>query len=340
MLSCIKIVIMGVLMEQLEIRFKRYLKETLDIDVRPKKWNETRNLPIFLRNLYGFFEVSILGDFCLVMVARNGKEQTPAAIHKHILHVRKTWQDEVIYLQRKVTAYNRKRLIQHRIPFVVPLNQMYLPFLGIDLREHFKNIRETEPSFSPSTQAVVLFCLFQDDKLHLTPKKLANDLGYTTMTMTRAFDELDGVGLATIEMEGRERVLRFNLGKKELWETALERLRSPVKKRLWVKQTFNKPLGMKAGLSALALYSNLAEPANPVLALEGKKWKGINTKNDVMILDMAEPDACELEVWSYSPGLFAKNGMVDRFSLYLSMKEYDDERVQSALEKMMEQVEW
>lgn len=327
-------------MDQLATNFKRYLNETLEIDAHPKQWSKTGKLPIFLRNTYIFFELRILGIPCLVMATKNKVEQTPATIRKHMLQVRKKWQDEVIYMQQKMTAYNRKRLIQHKIPFVVPLNQMYLPFLGIDLREHFKRIREPEDIFSPSTQVVVLYYLFHNDKPGLTPKILARELGYSTMTMSRALDELDGAGLGTIAMEGRERVLRFDRDKNKVWETALDRLRSPVKKRIWVKYPFNKELGMKAGLSALAHYSNLAEPANPVLALEGKHWKQIKTNDGAMVLDIAEPNACELEIWSYSPELFAKKGVVDQYSLFLSMRHDNDERVQSALEKMMEQVEW
>ena len=82
----------------------------------------------------------------------------------------------------------------------------------------------------------------------------------------------------------------------------------------------------------------MAEPANPVFAMVGKKWKEI--KNNVMELTIAEPDACELEIWSYSPRLFEKSGVVDRFSLYLSVQSNDDERVESALEGMMEKLEW
>ncbi|MCF8138827.1 MAG: transcriptional regulator [Desulfotignum sp.] len=327
-------------MDQLASNLKRYLKETLDIDVRPKKWLGAGNLPIFLRNMYAFFEVRILDTPCLVMATKDKTEQTPATIHKHMLQVRKKWQDEVIYVRQQMTAYNRKRLIQHKIPFVIPLNQMYLPFLGIDLREHFKKIRETAASFSPSTQAVVLYYLSQNRQLHLTPKKLANELGYSIMTMTRALDELNGAGLGTIAMEGRERVLRFHRDKKQVWETALERLRSPVKKRLWVKAFSNQSFGLSAGLSALAHYSNLAAPKNPVLALEGKHWKKVNNTNDVMILAIAEANASKLEIWSYSPKLFGENGVVDRFSLFLSMREDNDERVQSALKGMMEGVEW
>ncbi len=327
-------------MDHMDISFERYLKETLNLCIQPKKWKEAEKLPFFLRNLYAFFEVTILETSCLAMVTKDETEQTPATIRKHILQVQKKWNHEVIYVQQKVTAYNRKRLIEHKLPFVIPGNQMYLPFLRIDLREHFKKIRNTESRWSPSTQAVILYALFHDGEPRFTPKNLANCLGYTAMTMTRALDELEGAGLGQIAMEGRERVLRFDRDKKELWRNALETLRSPVKKRLWVKHFLNKPLGMKAGLSALAYYSALAEPANPVFAIEGKKWKGIKIKKNLRVLEIAEPSASELEIWSYPPELFAKDGVVDRFSLHLSMQANDDERVESALEEMMEQVAW
>ena len=327
-------------MEPMDISFKRYLKETLDIYVQPKKWREAEKLPFFLRNLYAFFEVSILGTSCLAMVAKDKTVQPPATIRKHLLQVQKKWDHEVIYVQQKVTAYNRKRFIEHKIPFVIPGNQMYLSFLGIDLREHFKKIRNKEPRWSPSTQAVVLHTLLHDGKPSFTPKKLAKLLGYSAMTMTRALDELEDAGLGQIAVVGRERVLSFDQSKKELWGSALEKLRSPVKKRLWVKFPLNKSFGMKAGLSALSYYSTLAEPTNSVFALEGKKWKTIKSDKNLKILDIAEPYACELEIWSYSSELFAKSGVVDRFSLCLSMRADDDERVESALEEMMEQVAW
>jgi len=48
-----------------------------------------------------------------------------------------------------------------------------------------------------------------------------------------------------------------------------------------------------------------------------------------------EPGTLEIEVWSYAPILFAKDKLVDRLSLYLSLKESKDERVEAALEEMM-----
>lgn len=37
-----------------------------------------------------------------------------------------------VYILQGLEAYNRKRLIQQKGPFIVPGNQLYLPDLGID----------------------------------------------------------------------------------------------------------------------------------------------------------------------------------------------------------------
>ncbi len=327
-------------MESIDIAFRRYLKETLGVDLRPKSWAKAETLPLFLRHLYTFFEMNLLGIRCLAMAAQGEEEQTPVTVGKHIAQVRAKWGDEVVYVRRKVTAYNRRRLIEHKLPFVVPGNQMYLPFLGIELREHFRQIGSARSRCSPATQVVVLHALLQNERRRFTPKQLADDLKYTAMTMTRALNELEKAGLGHIAREGRERVLEFQQEKRSLWESALKTMRTPVRKRMWVIHSFSKPPGVKAGLSALAHYSALAEPANPVFAVGATQWKRIEADRHLRVLDIAEPGACEIEIWRYSPVLFAENGVVDRFSLSLSIGTVDDERVESALASMMEQVSW
>ena len=125
-------------MDQIASNLRQYFKETLDIEVYPEQWQEKLKLPIFLRNMYDIFHVRILGKSCLITAVKENIELAPTVVLKHMLQVEKKWHDEIIYLQQKVTAYNRKRLIQQKIPFIIPLNQMYLPFLGIDLQENFR----------------------------------------------------------------------------------------------------------------------------------------------------------------------------------------------------------
>ena len=116
--------------------------------------------------------------------------------------------------------------------------------------------------------------------------------------------------------------------------------RALSKKKVWVKLAANLRPGVEAGLTALARYSFLAGPAYPIFALGGAEWRDLRNLNDVMELPVVEPDACQLEIWSYAPGLFAEDGLADRFSLFLSLQGTDDERVESALEEMMEHIRW
>ncbi len=321
--------------------FERHLKENLDITATTEKWDGVDSLPFFLRDSYTFYEVSLLNTPCLLMVARDNNEQTPAIIRKQMLQVQAKWVGEVIYLCSSVSAYNRKRLIEQKVPFVVPGNQMYLPMLGIDLREHFRQIRSAAPGkLSPSTQAVVLHALLHGPKDY-TPSRLANQLGYTVMTLTRAFDELVSLGLGEVVTEGRERVLRFSDGKKDLWQRSREFMRSPVKKRTIIRLLEQKWSGLPAGLTALAHFTLLVPPSIPVYAVSLDDWKSMKLTNAIVELPAAEPQSHEVEIWNYSPLLFKdEDDVVDRFSLYLSLQDNVDERVQSALEKMMEEVLW
>jgi DNA-binding MarR family transcriptional regulator len=323
-------------------KFEQYLKDTIGIVAAPKKWNGAEQLPFFLRDLYTFFEVSILDTPILLMVARDEKEQTPANVRKHMIQVQEKWGNEVVYLHPSVSSYNRKRLIEHKVPFVVPGNQIYLPLLGIDLREHFRKIRSTPPQISPSTQAVILSALLSGDEQNCTPSRLANKLGYSAMTLTRAFDELESVALGEVSMEGRERILRFSEVKKALWEKARGLMRSPVKRRTYIKLLKSERPGVHAGLTALAHYTLLAPPSTPTCALSIEEWNFMKQRNDFIEMAIPEPETntFQVEIWNYPPRLFAESEVVDRFSLFLSLQDNKDERVESALQEMMAKIAW
>ena len=328
-------------MENLIENFKRYLKEALDVSTAPKKWDQENRLPFFLRDLYRFFQCSFLETRCLLMMTREQKEQTPAVVRKHLDQVRRHWNGEVIYLHPSISTYNRKRLIQHKVPFVVPGNQMYLPMLAIDFREHIRKGRSAASVISPATQAMVLFAIYNPGEETFTPSIVADRLGYSAMTLTRAFNELESNGLAEVSMQGRERVLRYRWAGRDLWENAMAVMRSPVKKRFYMMPPRETWRGITAGLTALSNFTLLASPANPVYAVSAADFKSAKKGHEIFDADgLVEPEFYEVEVWNYPPALFASNSAVDRCSLYLSLKDNTDERVQSALEKMMGSISW
>jgi hypothetical protein len=322
-------------------RFEKYLFENLGVSLATEKWQKEKGLPLFLRDLYYFHECQLLNGPCLVMEARNEEEVTPATIRKHIRKIEDIWRNEVIYLHPAISSYNRKRLIEHKISFVVPGNQMYLPVFGIDLREHMKGIRSVKKKISPSTQAVVLFVLYNWPGDGLTPSQLAGQLNYTPMTLTRAFDEIETAGLGNVEMEWRERVLYFEVDRKSLWEKSLDLLRSPVRKRVKVTVPYGNTLPLLlAGESALPHYSMMAEPSHRTYAMSADEWKVLQLSKKVTELKIHEPGSIEIEIWKYDPTLFARDGVVDPLSLHLSLQDTKDERVEKAIGNLLEKFQW
>lgn len=323
---------------------KHYLQDTLAVSITIEKWSESKRLPFFLQDSYVFYRVQLLELNCLMMLDTRDQEESPAVIRKRMDQVRAKWEDEIIYVRENVTAYNRKRLIKHKLPFVVPGNQLYLPMLAIDLREHFRQKRETSSQFSPSTQALVLYWVYganNQTAKRCTPTELARVLGYSKMTMTRAFREVEFVLKAASPGEEQDVFALNSLSSYELWEKTRTFMRSPVKKRCYVSPfEIERTAGHQAGLSALSDYSMLASPQNIVLAFSHEEWKTILLKNDPYVLDIPDPQATEIEIWNYAPRLFGHDGVVDRLSLYLSLQDNHDERVEAALEKLLEGMPW
>jgi DNA-binding MarR family transcriptional regulator len=319
---------------------ERYVHDALGVAVKTKPWSGADQLPHFLKERYRFAQAELLGVHALLVIDTNPEEQSPATVRKHLDILQTKQYADLIYVRTQVTAYNRKRLIEQKVPFIVPGNQMYLPMLAIDLREHFRRLREESPTFSPSTQVVVLHALLHDAGQVLIPAEMAPQLGYSAMTMTRAFDELEAASLAEVTIRGRERCLRFNGGRREIWDKAQPFLRSPVSKRLFIRRTESAKGAISAGLTALAHHSMLGAPAYPTYALSREDWKALRQRHKIIEIPAQDPDASEIEVWWYPPALFAEDGIVDPLSLYLSLKADHDERTEAALEEMMEKFQW
>lgn len=329
-------------MENLTHSFQNYIQELLGVRATPEKWEDEKNLPYYLRDTYGFYRVCILNVDCLLMVTKGGPETTPATIRKHVDALQDRWDGLVIYVSGAIPPHNRRRMLEAQVPFVIPGNQMLVPQLGIALRERMRRNRSAraQARLSPSTQVVVLHALLKDSTITYTPSLLADCLGYTRMTMTRALDEIEEAGIGEVETRGKERILRFAGSRHELWESVERLMRSPVKRRLWVSHSVCERWGLQAGLTALSHYSMLTPPSQPVRAVGPQDWGEMKKSGNATELAAGEPDAFELEIWSYEPRLFAEGGLVDRFSLYLSLRESEDERVEAALEEMMEEAAW
>jgi DNA-binding MarR family transcriptional regulator len=228
-------------------------------------------------------------------------------------------------------------LPREHVPFIIPNKQIYIPDLGLDLREYFKQQRITKKFFSPAAQVVILFALLKGKRERLIPSELATELGYSLMTMTRAFNELEAAGIHKIITKGKERWWIVEEAR-DLWEQTKDMLRSPIRRiesmKLFPK---GKTPNLLSGLSALAETTMINPPGIPIFAMGVEQYTQIGKGLQLSPADEAE---LVLEIWNYNPNLLSAHGRVDPFSLYLSLRDTTDERIEAALEELMEKVKW
>jgi hypothetical protein len=322
----------------LKARLERHFRDVLSIGVDLQTWLGEGSAPAFLRERYVFMAARVLGVPAVFLADKNVHRTTPAAIRKHIVEVQKRWDGEVIYVAEGMDSARRKQLIDQKVPFVVPGNQIYLPMLGIDLREHFKGVRRAGERLSPAAQAVFLHFLLGPDEGALSPLEMAASLGYSSMSMSRAFDELEGAGLARMSRAGKRRLMELAGAPADLWSKALPMLRSPVAESTPAPRDLLD--GPAAGLTALASYTRIAEPRMPVIAVSAQTWRPI--RNKLVHGQPVSPEAAivEVEAWIYAPAAVRAGPLVDRLSLFLSLRSTTDERVEAALDDLIAGMKW
>ena len=325
--------------DQLVRRFEAYLREALGLDSRVAKWPGEKTLPLYLRELYVFYRARLNAEV-LLLVPKTGDEQSPATLAKHMNKIREKWDHDLVFVNEAVSSLTRKRMIEQKIPFVIPGNQMYLPMLGVDLREYFRKMQSARTALSPATQVLILDALYHPKIEADTPTVSAKRFGVSTMTMTRAFDELDHVGLGEHTVNGKERRLRFPGKPIELWEAALPFLKSPVKKTTYIGSHLPSGNRLKSGLSALAEYSYLSQPETGMFAVEADEFRRIRKTEIQEWTRSPGPESMGIELWSYPPSRFGRKGVADPLSVYLSLKEDGDERVQAALKDLLKGMKW
>ena len=323
---------------------QHYLREILGFSApNVKPWARASEVPYFLREAFEFCELDLLGHPVILAIGRTTQKQSLSEV--------RTWLDKLaalagqpaVYVTDVLASYERRRLIEQKMPFIVPGNQLYLPDLGIDLREYFRQrAPAAEAALSPSAQAMLIAALLhQPWQAEWLPSKVAVALGYTPMTLSRVVKELTAAGLAIAYTVGRSRWLRMEQPPQQIWEQAKPSLRSPIKRTVWVLAeglAVNRP-GRLAGLSAIASYSMLTEPKWPVYAVTNAEWKAAT---DAGVRELPEPvaGAQEWQLWSYSPALLPGVATVDPLSLTLSLQDNVDDRIQLALDELRGKLPW
>ena len=324
-------------------RLQGYLGAILQREVPLKDWDGHKALPVFLTRLYQFFETRAGQTPLLFMWAGQTVEHTPAEIRKHLDLAKRKFDGIVVYSTERLTARLRARLVAAGVAFAVPGNQLFIPELATDLREHFRAPKPKRPDkLSPSTQLLLFFHLFQDEPARpWTPTELTEPLRYSIMTTSRAFDELAAVGLARVERHGRRKFLSFRSEGRLLIDLSKTLLVRPERRLTHVRWRKHPPDVPLAGEHALARFSDLSPPTTPpVYAVTPQQLRDLLAAGWAEQREAAYDSDAALATWRYDPRILARNRVVDPLSLFAQFWDDPDERLSMAVDRLLEHWTW
>jgi len=322
----------------------KYLNQVLGIDaMHAANAVLEAGLPFFLHDAYEIVPAKLLGQQITLACVKGDNALPAKQIEKHVQRLREQLHTPVIVSLPAVAPGERKQLIQHGIAFVVPGHQLYAPQIGVILSERFPIEAKRELALaSPATQALLIWFLLHhpvSESWH--PFDEATTLGYAAMTATRAIRELLQFGLFELELRGRAKHLKLVGTRRELWQKAKSYLRSPVQRSLWTydHRILNMSGVRLAGECALAKMTMLNDPEQPMIAMTADVVQ-VAKQEGIFFEPRGLSDAIEVQVWRYTPAMLDRKETVDPLSLWLSLKESADDRIQMALDEIEENFQW
>jgi len=317
---------------------ERYLRDNIDDETRIETSSYANRIPIFLRDIYKVHKMKILETQCILLEIINEAPRI-GAIKKHLNTIKKITNDQIVLYFRKITRYRRKSLIQNKIPFIMEDGQIFLPFLALYLK-NIEDIMEKQiKSFTPSGQIAYLYFLYNKEAV-VNTTEFSKLFGWTPMTSSRALNELYKAKLLTYKIGGKTGRSKYysRISDPSYFKKGREFLNSPIKKIIHIKKEPKNSL--VAGLEALSELSMFNPPGHKVRAIYGD---GLNM-NDLGVVKnidiIKDEKLLELQIWEYDPKLFTNKDIVDKASLYASLKNENDERIEQALEEVLRGEIW
>lgn len=313
-----------------------YLQEALGVDVTSSIWENAKTLPPYLKSGREYHVLTIAGQEYLLIQTDSSKFKIGSFL-KQCSKFSDFRPEQMILCFPKLDSRQRKALIENHIQFIVPGSQIYLPFLGVLLQERSSYKIEAPEKLSAMAQYLLLFFL-HDEKysIPVTKTALAKRLNMENMSVTRAVRELEALELVSVQKSGRSDYVELRYTGTELYHISQKYLRDPVQKRVFVKNDVQLEELPLSGESALARYGMLNPPNVLCCAIDRKRYKALQNIKEIDPAWSADDDYIALELWKYDPGAFASEGCVDRISLSLALAKEKDERIESAIEEMME----
>lgn len=308
-------------MDKIIIAGKKFGLEPVTPDIRKNLW-----LGLIAES--DIFQFAMNNRKLLLIVPKEGVKHSPVQLSKIAQRIENATQLSAVFYFENMPTYERDRMVDKGVYFVVGDKFAFVPTLIANRR---LSKTEMPTQLLPSTQYLLLFHLQVRSLEGLTIKEIEKLTPYQYPTLAKSIQQLTALGLAGFSIGGtRSKQLHFSADKRELWEKVLPYLTNPIKQSGYISQPVCN--GTIGGIDALSHYTMLVGENIPTRVFTKDEFKESGE-----ILSRYE-DVQRVEIWKYPP--VSENRYVDRLSLYLSLRDDRDPRVEKELETMINEMPW
>lgn len=313
----------------------KYIKHSLGLDIVtiPLDKQLIKSLPLYITASYAIKETTLMGRRICLLEAQGEDTYTPDMLYKQMLLVEQKTTLPAVFVFKQVVSYNRKRYIQKGINFIVPMKQLFIPSLLVDVQKVSNATKKEKKTVSPLAQFLLLYHLQKESLNGFTMKELSDKLSLSYLNISRAIGSLKTFGLCE-QVGGKEKQICFTTTPKKLWVKALPALQNPINKTVYTDEPLSDKNYCKSGINALSFYSELNDERKAYYAIGKEEFKKLSVATDKQY-----GENC-VEVWIYNPIPLAEGNIIDRLSLFLIFQDNQDERIQIELQNIIEKMTW
>ena len=287
---------------------------------------------------YKFYDGEFHG-MPLLFAEPKGKVATPRCLSVTANNLTSLLQLPIVFLLPACPAYERQRLIDKDVYFVVSEKYVHLPMLLANER-----VRKTKQAkaLTPVAQYLLLYHLQIGSIEGMAARDIEDKIPYSYASITLGLTCLEDLGLCKKVAEASKRkVIHFDMKGMNLWEQAQSFLVNPVEERIYCDGLLSDDSFPECGINALAHYTWLNPDPERTIMMSVKQLR--NFKSSEALVRPNEFDGnIIIEAWKYPPvtAIGVKAEWVDKLSLAISLREDEDPRVEGEVERLINETEW
>lgn len=287
---------------------------------------------------YRFFD----GDFYgvpLLFAEPIGSIATPRSLAITASQLGAKFNLPVVFVLPECPAYERQRLIDKDVYFVVSDKYAHLPMLVANERARKTKIAKW---LSPVAQYLLLYHLQVESLEGLSAGEIKDKVPYSYPSVTLGITCLEDLKICQKVSDGFSRkIIHFIEKGRQLWNRIQPTLIDPVAKRLYCDGFLSEETFPICGINALAHYTMLNPDPERIIMMSRKQLRDFSSSGALVHPNVFDGNII-IEAWKYPPVSkdSSKVKWVDKLSLCISLREDSDPRVEKEIERLIDKMEW